>query len=323
MNRLMKIVLKRLKLVVMVSLLGVISSVQAVTTTELDHRLQRLEKMAENPIYLKLMRRLETQEKEVQRLQDRMDRLVYQVDLLKKQADKRYTENDDRLSQLEAALKQIQSQLQSIKEERLPLGVEPKSDTPSADVSSVATPLPKPAEKAVKAAKAPLSPLSPSKEKPVQTHFPTDQEKQAYKAAFALIKEGKYQEATQALTTFVKQYPNSKLAANAAYWLGEVSLLQKQNAQALKAFDQVLNRYPNSLKVPDAMLRKADTLVLMGKMEEAKKLYQQVAKQYPNSRAAKSVQKRLKILADTIAEKAQEASSTQTQKAASNKGAAK
>lgn len=280
--------------------------VQAVTTIELDNRLQRLEKMAENPIYLQLMRRIETQEKELQRLQDRMDRLVYELEKLKKQSDKRYAENDERVSQLESQLKQLQSQPEKGEGVLLPEATLPMASstlltqkpTPSS-VDSEAQPKDLPAESAV-----PKSVTQDERSQPkvIHTHFPTSEEKTAYKSAFALIKTGKYAEAIKAFKAFQKQYPASKLAANAAYWEGEVSLLQKQNQEALEAFERVLTLYPKSLKVSDAMLRKADTLVLLGQTEEAKKLYEAVVKKYPKSRAAKNVEKRLKILADAVTE---------------------
>lgn len=297
---------KRKFITAMLLMTAVALPVQAVTTTELDKRLQRLEKMAENPIYLQLMRRIETQEKEVQRLQDRMDRLAYELEKLKKQSDKRYAENDERISQLASQLKQLQSQQEeggsaSVPEVALPMAPSTsltQKPTPSTD--SETQPKDLPAE--------PVAPKPATQDKAIQpkaisTHFPTSEEKEAYKSAFALVKTGKYAEAIKAFKAFQKQYPASKLAANAAYWQGEVGLLQKQNQQALEAFDRVLMLYPKSLKVPDAMLRKADALVLLGQTEEAKNLYQMIAKKYPDSRAAKSVGKRLKILADAVEEK--------------------
>jgi len=269
--------------------------VQAISTLELDERLQRLEKMAENPIYLKLMRHLENQEKELQNLQDRMDHLAYELSKLKKQSNSRYAETDERMSQLEVQLTTVSQQVQQLKSQSLnpamPQAVPPVTAKPEPVVKQAVHSKPNQSEN-----------NKPSKEKPksqaVKTHFPTPEEKAAYQAAFNLIKEAKYDKAIQAFQAFQQKYPTSKLAANSAYWLGEVSLLQKKNQQALDAFDQVLTKYPNSLKVPDAMLRKADVWVLLDEYDKAKTLYQAILKQYPKSRIAKKVHKRLQVLED-------------------------
>ena len=269
--------------------------VQAISTLELDERLQRLEKMAENPIYLKLMRHLEDQEKELQNLQDRMDHLAYELNKLKKQSNKRYAETDERMSQLEAQLKTLSQQVQQLKSQSLNTSVlqaEPHVTTKPELLAK------KPIH--LKSNELELNKPSSNESKPqiIKTHFPTPEEKAAYQAAFTLVKEAKYDEAIQAFQDFQQKYPTSKLAANSAYWLGEVSLLQKKNQQALDAFDQVLTKYPNSLKVPDAMLRKADVWVLLDEYDKAKTLYQAILKQYPKSRIAKKVHKRLQVLED-------------------------
>ncbi len=287
-------------------------SAAAVTTSELEKRVSRLEKMAQNPVILQLLRRLETQENEVQELQDKMDRLQYQLKKLKAESDKRYQENDERISALEAQIQQLK-QASPLDEQNSENGTRGGATEPEVSLTpkQPSTELPPAAVPA--ASSKPLPEKQPASDtqklsttqvnQPLQTHFPTPEEKAAYKAAFNLVKTAKYPEAYKAFEVFQKQYPHSKLSANAAYWQGEVALLQKDNAAALKAFDQVLTQYPHSLKVADAMLRKADTLVLMGKTEEGKKLYQQILHQFPQSRAAKSVKKRLQVLDQPVDEK--------------------
>ena len=50
-------------------------------------------------------------------------------------------------------------------------------------------------------------------------------------------------------------YPDSPLADNAQYWLGEAYYVNKSFPEALAAFQRVVDKYPQSRKLPDAMLK--------------------------------------------------------------------
>jgi tol-pal system protein YbgF len=283
-------------------------------TSSLEQRVTRLEKMAQNPVLLQLLQRMETQESELQELQDRVDRLQRDLEQLKAKESKHYQESDERLSVLETQLSDIQKRLsaQALDAGAQPLQAEESMEgavpSPSDKTAAPSVAGPQETNLPVPTASQPPAPAPKLNQSaqvkqvtpatPITTHFPTDEEKSAYKAAFNLVKRSKYDQAIKKFKDFQKRYPASKLAANAAYWEGEVYLLKKQNEAALKAFDKVLNLYPDSLKRPDALLRKADTLVLLGKKEEAKSLYETLRRDYPKSRAAKNVAKRLEILGE-------------------------
>ena len=65
--------------------------------------------------------------------------------------------------------------------------------------------------------------------------LPTAGREGEYQAAFGLLKDGKYPEATAALTRFIGRHPDHELASNALYWLGEAHYVQRNFQAALAA----------------------------------------------------------------------------------------
>jgi tol-pal system protein YbgF len=78
-----------------------ITSVNAAGTS-MEQRVQRLERMTENPVLLQLSQRLGEQQREIQELHDLIDRLKRDFRNADHKSDKRYKETDDRLSFLES-----------------------------------------------------------------------------------------------------------------------------------------------------------------------------------------------------------------------------
>ena len=76
-----------------------------------------------------------------------------------------------------------------------------------------------------------------------------------YQAAFALLKDSQYDRAIAAFQNFLTAFPDSPLADNAQYWLGEAYYVNKSFPDALAAFQRVADKYPQSRKLPDALLK--------------------------------------------------------------------
>ncbi len=76
-----------------------------------------------------------------------------------------------------------------------------------------------------------------------------------YQAAFALLKDNQYDKAITAFEQFLVSYPDSSLAGNAQYWLGEAFYVNRDFPDALSAFQGVADKYPASSKLPDALLK--------------------------------------------------------------------
>ncbi len=94
-------------------------------------------------------------------------------------------------------------------------------------------------------------------------------DKSAYDAAYDLLKKGKYAEAEKAFSTFIKDYPNSTLAGNANYWLGETYYVRGQYEVAAGVFSDGLTQYEQNSKAPDNLLKLGMTMAQLGKKNEA------------------------------------------------------
>ena len=90
---------------------------------------------------------------------------------------------------------------------------------------------------------------------PADLPVPQGDDRANYQAAFDLLKDGKYPEAISGFKQFLTTFPNSALADNAQYWLGEAHYVTKQYPDALRDFRTVLEKYPDSRKIPDALLK--------------------------------------------------------------------
>ena len=118
-------------------------------------------------------------------------------------------------------------------------------------------------------------------------------DRDAYQAAFGLMKDGKYPEAITALSQFINSYPQSMLLDNAQYWIGEAYYVVKDYPQASKAFQTVLGKYPGSAKSPDALLKLGYAQYELKDYKAARVTLNKLVTQYQDSKAATLAQQRL------------------------------
>jgi tol-pal system protein YbgF len=137
---------------------------------------------------------------------------------------------------------------------------------------------------------SPAAPAASSGSQP-----PTDTS--VYQTAFGLLKDSQYDRAIQAFQQFLFNYPNSSLADNAQYWLGEAYYVNKSFSEAQSAFQKVIDKYPQSRKIPDALLKIGYCRYEMKLWDPAKAALQQVVSQYPDAPAAKLAKERLDKMA--------------------------
>ena len=121
-------------------------------------------------------------------------------------------------------------------------------------------------------------------------------EKLYYDAAFDLIKAKDFDKASQAFSAFLRRYPASRYAANAQYWLGEVSLVKGDLQAAGQAFARVTLDYPNHSKVSDALYKLADVERRLGRTDKARAALQEVIAKHPGTSAARLAERDLKTL---------------------------
>jgi len=102
--------------------------------------------------------------------------------------------------------------------------------------------------------------------------------------------------ATQEFSDYIKFYPNTDLAGNCYFYLGEVQFRQGNYQQAAQSYDQVLQNFPTGTKAASAQLKKGYSLIELGKQEDGVVELRRVIQRYPKSNEALQARERLKKL---------------------------
>lgn len=119
-------------------------------------------------------------------------------------------------------------------------------------------------------------------------------EQSHYQRAFELLKSGQYQAAITGFQTFLETYPDSAIAANAQYWLGESFYGAAQFKKAVREFEKVRTVYPNAAKVGDASLKLAYCYYELQQWDGARSVLKEINKNFAGSAVAKLASQRLK-----------------------------
>jgi tol-pal system protein YbgF len=216
-------------------------------------RLERLENIIGSDVLMQQSRQLDNLQQEVSMLRDMLEEKDYQLDLITQRQRSLYSDMDRRLNSLEGG----------------------------ASRSGIAAPVPPPGA----ASGVPASPAAPAA---------GDKDgAQQYTAAFDLLKEGQYSKSITAFEGFLKNFPESKYADNAQYWLGEANYVSRQYKTALDAFQTLIAKYPQSTKIPGARLKIGYTYYELKNWSAARDTLMQVAKLYPDTTVATKANDRL------------------------------
>lgn len=124
----------------------------------------------------------------------------------------------------------------------------------------------------------------------------TDTGRTAYDHAFSLLQQGSYDQAQTAFSDFLTSYPDSPLADNAEYWLGEARYVSRDFDGAVNAFQQVVSKYPQSQKVSGALLKMGYSYYELSQWDKSRQALEQVVQKYPQSTEARLARDRLKQL---------------------------
>lgn len=230
----------------------------------LEVRVARMEKLLASQGLVDLYLRLEALQKEVQQLRGDVEQHGFEVNGIKQRQRDLYLDIDRRLSQLE-------------------------NGRTTGQASPASTP-----QTAPDSAVTPTAPTAPA----AVTTAPANQaaEETAYREAFGLLKEGRYQPAKSRFSDFVAKYPGSAYADNAQYWIGEVNYVTRAFEQAIVEFNKVLSNYPNSQKQGDALLKIGYCYYELKDFARARESLQTVMSRFPNTTPARLAETRLQQL---------------------------
>lgn len=104
---------------------------------------------------------------------------------------------------------------------------------------------------------------------------------------------GKNDLALQECSDYIKYYPNTDLAGNCYFYLGEIQFRQGNYEQAAQSYDQVLQNFPSGTKAASAQLKKGFSLIELGKKDEGFTELRRLIQRYPHSPEALQARERL------------------------------
>lgn len=216
-------------------------------------RIERLERMMDSGVMREQTLTIQSLREEVSALREQIEQQDYDLESMKQRQRNLYLDMDRRINNVEAGSRN---------------GAKSVAPVPPPNTSGASTVIP-----AVVAGD-------------------TDGQ-EAYSKAFALLKEGQYEQSIKAFEAFRTNYPNSKYADNAQYWLGEANYVSRDYKKALTEFQQLIAQYPQSSKNPGARLKIGYVYFELQNWSAAREALQQVITMYPDTTVAKKANERL------------------------------
>ncbi len=112
-------------------------------------------------------------------------------------------------------------------------------------------------------------------------------EREAYTQAFDAMRARDFDASMVGFQQLIESYPNGQFTPNAYYWIGELYLVAKTDAElARQSFMQVVNLYPDHQKAPDALYKLGVVYHTLGDVDAARTYLQRVQQEHPASSAA-------------------------------------
>lgn len=139
---------------------------------------------------------------------------------------------------------------------------------------------------------------------PIASNTNEASEKNAYEAAYNLVRSKQYADAVIAFQKYLSQYPQGERAPTAHYWLGEVYMVQWQSEKsntglldkASQSFSTITLQFPSNNKVPDALLKLGLIENEKGNIEEARRYWMEAKTKHSGTAAARIADTRLQQL---------------------------
>jgi len=117
-----------------------------------------------------------------------------------------------------------------------------------------------------------------------------------YNEAYNTLKAGNYEGARNQLKNFLQRYPESDLADNAQFWIGETYVKQNKNEEAIVAFEELIKNYPRSNKIAEAYYKQALAFSAINDVVAARARLEMLVNEYPNGEFAQMAEKKLREL---------------------------
>jgi len=120
-----------------------------------------------------------------------------------------------------------------------------------------------------------------------------DTRNQLYDQATQDLTQGRYALALQGFREFLKANPQSELADNARYGVGESYFALARFDSAATEYQRVAKDYPTGDRVPAALYKLALSQEKLGKADDSRKTFEDLVKRFPDSGEAQLARERL------------------------------
>jgi tol-pal system protein YbgF len=224
-----------------------------------------------------LVNQVQALQSQVQQLQGQVEELQHEIQQLKQSGKDQYVDLDSRLRKLEGGAPAQGAYASS----------------PASTASTAAKAGGVPATSASTTAAAQASGPAPAGSASAPASADPQAAQDAYNQAFTALRNGQFVQSSRQFRQFIQQYPNSTLAPNAFYWLGESYYTVQNYDIALQTFQTLLKQYPDSEKAPGALLKIGYCQDALKQEDAAQKTLQAVIQKYPGSSVANLAQQRL------------------------------
>jgi tol-pal system protein YbgF len=178
--------------------------------------------------------------------------------------------------QSEARLKELRSQIDSrIKQV-------PPSPAPASPPADTLAP-------------APQTTTAPQTASPPPAEAGPDAE-ELYRIGRDQLTRGGNSAARAALADLLKRFPDSELAPDAQFLMGEAYSAERNVAAADSAYSIVVTKYPDSPRAPTALYKRGVLAQGARRTTTAKRLYNELIQKYPSSDEAELARERLRVM---------------------------
>jgi tol-pal system protein YbgF len=136
----------------------------------------------------------------------------------------------------------------------------------------------------------------PTEQKPPVVPSTSLSPQKVYNTAYSDYLKGNFDLATDGFKIYRDNFPDSPLADNALYWIGECFFSQRKFSEAIDEFNNLILDYPQGDKIAAAYLKKGLSLAELRRKDEALVVFKLLISKYPLEEEARIAQEKIKEL---------------------------
>jgi len=260
-------------------------------TLSLEDRVSRLERLLQGQALVDMMLKIESLQSEVQELRGQNEVFAHEIEGMQKRQRDLYMDIDRRLNQATASAAANGGAPAAGGQTGMPSA--PMTAAPSAQMpmGQMQPAQPGPGAAAGATVAANVGAAAAAQQAPA---VDPQAEQAAYRTAFDVLKDGRYEDSIAEFTRFLQSYPNGQYTDNAIYWIGEANYVLRRFPAAIESFKMVTEKYPNSPKLADARLKIGYSYYELKDWDKARQELEAVMQSAPSSTAAQLASNRLR-----------------------------